>query len=76
MKHKLKRRFYTLAFPTIGRLTQVLSKDIERSYFRLLLQHVRGAKCFEDIRTVNGKEYKTFDDASRARGLAENEIIF
>ena len=33
---------------------------------------MRGPTSFEDIRTVNGKEYKTFADAARARGLAEN----
>ena len=34
---------------------------------------MRGPTSFEDIRTVNGKEYTTFADAARARGLAEND---
>ena len=34
---------------------------------------MRGPTSFENIQTVNGKEYKTFADAARARGLAEND---
>ena len=71
--HLWTKRVYELKFPTIGRLPQAFPKDIERFDLRLLLQHVRGPTCFEDIRTVNGKEYKTFADAARARGLAEND---
>ena len=73
VNHIWKRRVQKLKFPTIGRLPQAFPKDIERFYLRLLLQHVRGPTSFEDIRTVNGQEYKTFADAARARGLAEND---
>ena len=60
-------------FPTIGRLTQAFPKDIERFYLRLLLQHVPGPTSYEDIRTVNGKQYNSFAEAARERGLAEND---
>ena len=73
LNHIWKKRTETLRFPTIGRLPQVFPKDIERFYLRLLLQHVRGATSFEDICTVNKTKYKTFADASRARGLAQDD---
>ena len=71
--HVWKRRENKLTFPTIGRLTQAFPKDRERFYLRILLQHVRGPTCFEDVRKVNGQAYNTFADAARARGLAEND---
>ena len=73
VNHIWKGRTEKLRFPTIGRLPQVFPKDIERFYLRLLLQHVRGSISFEDIRTVNKTEYKTFADAARARGLAQDD---
>ncbi len=41
---------------------------------RLLLLHVKGATCFEDIRTFKGTEYSTFKECCIARGFLEDDI--
>jgi len=41
-------------------------KDIERFYLRLLLLHVKGAKSYNDIKTVNGVLYSSFLNAAKA----------
>ena len=38
-------------------------------YMRLLLNYVKGAKCFSDIRTINGKVYNSYKDACDSLGL-------
>ncbi|XP_053566967.1 uncharacterized protein LOC128656828 [Bombina bombina] len=44
---------------TIGRLYYVnISSDLERFCLRLLLLHLKGAKSFKDLRTVNGHSKK------------------
>ena len=45
----------------------------ERFYLRLLLNHARGAKSFEDIRTFNGIVHETFQEACCARGLLDDD---
>ncbi|KMQ84670.1 hypothetical protein RF55_17343 [Lasius niger] len=60
----------------ISRLYTVSIKDIEKFYLRLLLLHVTGAKCFEDLRTVNGILYETFKDAAIARNLVETDDLW
>ena len=39
----------------------------ERYYLRMLLNYVKGPMCFEDIRTVNGVLYITFNTNSYLR---------
>lgn len=41
----------------------------ERYYLRMLLNVVKGATSFEDIRTVNGVLHPTFRSACTALGL-------
>lgn len=57
----------------ISRLYTVNPKNVELFHLRLLLLHVRGAKCFEDMRTYNGVIYNTFVEAAHARGIASND---
>ncbi|XP_071581345.1 uncharacterized protein [Temnothorax nylanderi] len=60
----------------ISRLYTVSIRDTERFYLRLLLLHVAGAKCFEDLRTVNGVLYETFKDAAIAKNLIEADDLW
>ncbi|XP_024882171.1 uncharacterized protein LOC112461236, partial [Temnothorax curvispinosus] len=57
----------------ISRLYIVSIKDNERYYLRMLLLHVAGAKCYEDLRTVNGVLYEMFKDAAKTRNLIESD---
>jgi hypothetical protein len=45
----------------------------ERYYLRLLLNHVRGATSFEDLRTVEGVIFSTFREAAERRGIIESD---
>lgn len=58
---------------SLGRLYFVPPTSGERFYLRTLLTVVRGPKSFTDLRTYEGIEYPTFQDACRARGLLEDD---
>ncbi|XP_060129913.1 uncharacterized protein LOC132592021 [Zootoca vivipara] len=61
----------------IGRMYSVnLSSDPERYCMRLLLLHVPGAISFEDLRTVNGNIYPSFQDAAKERGLINDDQVW
>ena len=51
----------------------VSPRDPEKFYLRMLLNHVRGAKSFEDMRTADGVLYETFQAAARAKGLLNDD---
>ncbi|KAL6901889.1 hypothetical protein ACP4OV_004765 [Aristida adscensionis] len=55
----------------IGRLVAAHPAEGERYYLRILLNHVRGATSFENLRTVNGVVYSTFREVAEKRGLIE-----
>ena len=57
----------------IGRIFFVPPVAGERYFLRLLLTAVRGPKSYEDLRTVDGTSYPTFQAACIARGLLEND---
>lgn len=57
----------------IGRIYSCTPNQGERFYLRLLLVSVPGPISFEDLRTVNGILYDTFQEACLARGLIEND---
>ena len=52
--------------PVLSKIYFVSPKDRERFYLRLNLLHVRGAMCFEDLRTVDNKIFPTFYEAAIA----------
>ncbi len=55
------RMYY--AHPTLG----------ERYYLRMLLNCIKGATCYEHLRTVDGREHDTFKDACIAMGLLADD---
>ncbi|KAL8152827.1 LOW QUALITY PROTEIN: hypothetical protein V2J09_010595 [Rumex salicifolius] len=57
----------------IGRTYHASPGSGERYYFRIMLNHVKGPTCYEDIRTVDGIVYPTFREACYALGLLDDE---
>ncbi|XP_021742722.1 uncharacterized protein LOC110708803 [Chenopodium quinoa] len=58
---------------SIGRLAFVYPVEGERFFLRLLLLNVRSHRAFEDLRTVNGHLYPTFQEAVVKLGLIEDD---
>ena len=56
---------------TLTRVYTVHPNNIECFYLRLLLHHVRGPKCFTDLRTVFGHVCPTFQSSCEKLGLLE-----
>ena len=56
----------------IGRIYYVHPSVGEMYYLRMLLMTVKGATCFEDVRTYEGIIYETFKQACNACGLLGN----
>jgi len=57
----------------IGRMYFAGPSAGERFYLRTLLTVVRGAKSFDDLRTLDGVVYPTFQAACLAHGLLEDD---
>ncbi|XP_076881582.1 uncharacterized protein LOC143529741 [Bidens hawaiensis] len=57
----------------IGRIHAVPASFDEAYYLRILLNKVKGPKCFEDIRTVDGFVCDSFRDACYRRGLLDDD---
>uniref|UniRef100_A0A453NBW8 DNA helicase n=1 Tax=Aegilops tauschii subsp. strangulata TaxID=200361 RepID=A0A453NBW8_AEGTS len=57
----------------IGRLVHAHPAEGERYYLRVLLNHVRGATSFDDLKTVNGKACGSFREACEQLGLIEHD---
>lgn len=55
----------------IGRIVSSHPAEGERYYLRILLNHVTGATCYEDLMTVDGDVLPTFCEAAERRGLLE-----
>ncbi|KAJ9566736.1 hypothetical protein OSB04_002702 [Centaurea solstitialis] len=56
-----------------GRLVYANPAEGERFYLRVLLSHISGPTCFEDLYTVNGLLHPTFRKAALERGLIETD---
>ncbi|PIA25525.1 hypothetical protein AQUCO_11200032v1 [Aquilegia coerulea] len=57
----------------IGRIFYAHPTSGERYYLRILLNHVKGAKDYKDLRTHNYITYDTFKEACMARGLLDDD---
>ncbi|XP_053164950.1 uncharacterized protein LOC128350575 [Hemicordylus capensis] len=61
----------------IGRMYSVnLPSDPEHYCLRLLLLHVPGATSYENLRTVDGIEYPTYQAAAKTKGLINDEQVW
>lgn len=58
---------------TIGRLSNVSPKDIERFHLKLILNFVSGATSFDDLKNYQGNSYSTFQETANAMGLIESD---
>lgn len=43
---------------------------------RMLLLHVRGPTCFDDLKIYNGKQYPTFLETAKARNLMRGDEVY
>ncbi|XP_074319211.1 uncharacterized protein LOC141656277 [Silene latifolia] len=60
----------------IGRLVFVAPSEGERYFLRLLFLHIRGPKSFEELKTVNGYKYATFQEtAVKCRLIEEDDTV-
>jgi hypothetical protein len=57
----------------IGRMYYAHPTSGERYYLQMLLNYIKGATSYEQLRTVDGKEHDTFKDACIAMGLLAND---
>ncbi|XP_042051270.1 uncharacterized protein LOC121796497 [Salvia splendens] len=57
----------------IGRLFYVAPESDDMYYLRCLLNVVKGATCYEDLRFVNGVQHDTFRDAWFVLGLLDDD---
>ena len=57
----------------IGRIYFVQPGEGERYFLRMLLNIIKGATSFEDLRTVNNDLYPTFKEACLKLGLLEDD---
>ena len=57
----------------IGRLVYANHAKGERYYLRIMLNHVRGATLYENLRTWRGVTYATFRQACEVMGLVESD---
>ncbi|KAL5583490.1 hypothetical protein UlMin_015932 [Ulmus minor] len=57
----------------IGRIVTTNPSEGERYYLRLLLNHIRGATCFQDLRIVNNVLTSSFHEFALLRGLLKSD---
>jgi hypothetical protein len=53
----------------VGRIVSAHLAEGEQYYLRVLLNHVTGATCYEDLRIVDGQIMPTFQEAAEKRDL-------
>eukprot|EP00918_Siedleckia_nematoides_P056940 GHVU01124209.1.p1 GENE.GHVU01124209.1~~GHVU01124209.1.p1 ORF type:complete len:993 (+),score=88.19 GHVU01124209.1:3246-6224(+) len=74
--HRWLLRALNKRFLTLTRVLNVHPTAGELFFLRCLVvqsRHTRGARSYEDIRTINGHRYATFGETCLALGLIEND---
>ena len=67
------KRQRCLTHDAIGRMNTVSPKDSERFHLKLILNRIKGATSFDDLKTYDGKLYQNYKDMALALGLIEND---
>lgn len=57
----------------IGRLQHVSPSEGPRYYLRVLINKIRGPRCYDDIKTVDGIVQPSFEEACYKRGLLDDD---
>lgn len=57
----------------VVRIYSVSPKDTERFFLKLLLKHVPGATCYDDLKTVHCIKYNSFRDAAIAMKITDTD---
>lgn len=57
----------------IGRIVTTNPSESERYYLRLLLNHIKGATSFENLKVVNGISTSSFHEAALLHGLLNGD---
>ncbi|KAK4404310.1 hypothetical protein Sango_0799600 [Sesamum angolense] len=57
----------------IGQVHAVSPNEGERLYLHVMLNHIKGPKSFDDLSTVDGVHYLTFNQAAEKRGLLQED---
>ena len=60
-------------FKTVGRITAVSPKDSERFQLKLILNHIRGATSYHELRTFDDITYNTFKETANAMNLVNDD---
>ena len=58
---------------TIGRINNVSPVQGERFYLRLLLNHIKGATTFDELKMFEGIKFSTFKETCLAMGLLQDD---
>jgi len=57
----------------VGHIITANLDEGERYYLRLLLNHIKGAMSFTDLKIVNGKEASSFQETALLHGLLQSD---
>jgi len=68
-----KPRTLLKRFTPLGRMYEFHIRKGDIFYLRVLLSHVRGPTCFDDVLLYDDVQHTTFKDAAIARGLFRND---
>ena len=71
-----QKRKFNKVFKMLGRMYFISPRETERFSMRLLLLNTPGATSFINLRTINGIEFNTYQEAAIERGLLADDKIW